>query len=96
MVLGTDLLPLALDMLSEAAIAGCLSREALQAFQQEYAFPHFTAVEAEMEILEILEHDGYLRKSPHGFVFVSNLVRDWWHKRFGMFFTSVLERQGRA
>ncbi|NTV46993.1 MAG: ATP-binding protein [Chlorobiales bacterium] len=96
MVLGTGLLPLGLDMLSEAAVSGCLSRETLKALQREYTFDYCTTTEAEMEILAILEHDGYLHQTPQGYVFVSNLVRDWWHKRYGMFFTSVLERGARG
>lgn len=92
MVLGLDLFPLALEMLSEAAITGYLSREALEALQSDYTFHQCTSVEAETEILRVLEHDGYLRASPKGYVFVSYLVRDWCKKRYSLFFTSVLKR----
>ena len=96
MVLGLDLFPLALEMLSEAAITGYLSRDALEALQRDYTFQQCTAVEAEAEILRVLEHDGYLRASPDGYVFVSHLVRDWCKKRYSMFFTPVLERRRKS
>jgi hypothetical protein len=93
MVLGLDLFPLALEMLSEAAITGYLSRDALETLQRDYTFHQCTAVEAEAEILRVLEHDGYLRTTPDGYAFVSHLVRDWCKKRYSLFFTPVLERR---
>jgi hypothetical protein len=34
--------------------------------------------------MEILQHDGYLRRQQNGsFVFESGLLRDWWQARFG-------------
>ena len=36
------------------------------------------------EVMEILQHDGYLRRQQNGsFVFESGLLRDWWQARFG-------------
>jgi hypothetical protein len=96
MVLGLELLPLGLDMLSEAAITGCLSHNALKVLQRDYSFQQCTAVEAETEILGVLEHDGYLRATPNGYVFVSYLVKDWWKKRYSLSFTPVLERRRKS
>ena len=96
MVLGLELFPLALEMLSEAAITGCLSREALEALQSDFPFQHCTCAEAETEILRVLEHDGYLRATSRGYVFVSHLVRDWCKKRYSLFFTPVLERRRKS
>jgi hypothetical protein len=93
MVLGPELLPLALDMLSEAAITGNLTRDALEVLQRDYAFQQRTSVEAETEILGVLEHDGYVRATSEGYTFVSKLVRDWWKKRYSLFFTPVLKRR---
>ena len=91
-VLGNELLSLALDMLSEAAITGCLNKEAIGAFQKEYTFDRIDTLEAEKEILWVVEHDGYLEQGSDGYVFVSKLLRDWWKKRYGNFFVPVLER----
>ena len=36
------------------------------------------------EVLDVLEHDGYLVRHEiiDGWRFSSNLIRDWWEKRF--------------
>ena len=36
------------------------------------------------EVLDVLEHDGYLVRHEiiDGWRFSSNLIRDWWKKRF--------------
>ncbi len=94
LVLGGDLLPLALEMLSEAAVTGQLTRESLAALQKYYSLPGRTTDKAEQEILQVLEHDGYLRHGPQGYAFISNLLRDWWRKRYDEFYTPVLKRGG--
>ena len=91
-VLGDELLPLALDMLAQAAIVGHLTRDALSAFQNEYTFEGRKVLDVQKHILWVLEHDGYLKQGPDGFQFVSTLLRDWWEKRHGMFFVAVGER----
>lgn len=91
-VLDKELLKLALDMLTEAAVTGCLTKEATKAFQGEYELDGRDVAEGQKEILWVLEHDGYLEKGAAGYVFVSKLLRDWWKNRHGMFFTPVLER----
>ena len=40
----------------------------------------------------VLEHDGYLSAEPRGYVFVSNLVRDWWRARHEFGYTPVSKR----
>jgi len=79
-------------MLNEATVTGCLTREAIKAFQKEYKFEGRNVVEVQKEVLMVLEHDGYLRLDSGGYVFVSRLVRDWWDKRNRLFYTRVLER----
>lgn len=91
-VLDKELLKLALDMLTEAAVVGCLTKEAINAFQGEYEVDGRDVVEGQKEILWVLEHDGYLEKVAEGYVFVSKLLRDWWKNRHGMFFAPVAER----
>ncbi|MFH1740967.1 MAG: ATP-binding protein [bacterium] len=92
-VLGEDALPLALDMLTETAVSGHLSREAILSLQKYYSFEDRNIVEVRNEIIWVLEHDGYLKSSPNGYVFVSNLLRDWWKARYEAFYTVVSERR---
>lgn len=91
-VLDTEACTFALDMLTEAAVVGQLSYEALKAFQREYAFDGRETGELQKEILWVLEHDGYLKKDRAGYVFVSKLLRDWWKNRYEHFYTPVSER----
>jgi hypothetical protein len=92
-VLGPELNTLAVEMLSEAAITGVLSREALNAFRKLYRIEGYSGVEAQQEIISVLEHDGYIAPGDGGYVFISNLIRDWWKKRNALFYTPVLERE---
>jgi len=92
MVLGKELFTLAIDMLTEAAVTGCLTNKAIQVFQKEYAVNGRNIAEAQKEILWVLEHDGYLEQDGKGYVFVSKLLRDWWKTRLGSGFIPVLER----
>jgi len=91
-VLGMELSPFAFDMLTEAAVTGRLDEQAIKAFQKEYAQPVNNVAEAQREILQVLEHDGYLKRSGDGFVFESKLLRDWWKNRHKVFFTPILKR----
>jgi hypothetical protein len=81
-VLGPDLRVLALSLLTEAAVAGALTRDAATRIAADEAGADPGALRV---VLDVLEHDGYLRPDPGGagLVFVSGLVRDWWRKRFG-------------
>lgn len=92
LMLGTNPLPLALEMLTESAVSGTLSREAIVALGRIYNFPGRTTDQVQREILLVLEHDGYLQRTDQGYTFVSRLVRDWWKRRYEGFFTPVLER----
>jgi hypothetical protein len=92
MVLGKDLFTLAIDMLTEAAVTRCLTKEAIATFRKEYTLEDVDIVEAQKEVIWVLEHDGYIRQSKEGYVFVSKLLRDWWKNRHGAFFTPILKR----
>jgi len=93
MVLGKELFTLAVDMLTEAAVEGCLTKEAIAALREEYTLEEADIVEAQKEVIWVLEHDGYIRQSKEGYVFVSKLLKDWWKNRHGAFFTPVSERR---
>ncbi len=79
-------LPLAIDLLTQASL-GALSWDAAR----RLAGDHITAAHdtrAVTDILEILQHDGYLRRREDGsFEFESFYVRDWWSTRHGATFT---------
>lgn len=76
-------LPLALDLLTEAAKHG-LSETAAVLLQQR----HGASAEQLRAVREILEHDGYLMRRGERWVFLSNFVRDWWSLRFSLGFES--------
>ncbi len=92
LVLDKSVLPLCLEMLTDAAVTGCLSRQALQAFQDSYSLEDRSVKEAQAQILQVLEHDGYLEPTQDGFVFVSKLLSDWWERHYGLLHTPILER----
>ena len=92
LVLGIEKMPLALDLITEAAVSGCLSREAIKQLEEDHVFEKEATADVQKDILWILEHDGYLTQAPPGYMFVSNLLRDWWKNRYYMFFTPVLKR----
>lgn len=92
LVLGPELFPLALEILTETAVAGCLTRQALTALQKAYEFHEKPPREVEEEILRILEHDGYIQSGKDGYRFVSHLLKDWWTKRYGYFRKPIIER----
>lgn len=83
---------LALDMLTEACLTGVLTADAallLAAGHTVEGRPE----DAVRWILLVLQHDGYLRQSETGFVFVSNLLRDWWKARFSFGYVPAAKRR---
>lgn len=92
MVLGREVFPLALDLLTEAAVTGHLTPDAVLALRRDYSFGERSVDEVEKEVLWVLEHDGYLAPEPKGYAFVSKLVRDWWKARHGFAYTPILQR----
>jgi hypothetical protein len=95
MVLGPDLHPLALELLTETALTGILTTEAVSTISRDYKFEGRTQSEVLREILGIAEHDGYLLKDDNGaYVFQSKLLKDWWAGHFGFGFQRASERKG--
>lgn len=82
MVLGGEGCRVALDLLTEAAVAnGLLSEDAIMRHRERQA-AEANPVPVE-DILHILEHDGYLEKHEGGYRFISGLLEDWWRTRYG-------------
>ena len=92
LVVDPDAFPFALEILTEAAVTGCLTRDALAALEKYYSFAERTTTEVQQEILRVLEHDGYLTLRNNGYVFVSKLLRDWWKARYSFRYVPVSER----
>jgi hypothetical protein len=111
MVLDPDELPLALDLLTEAAVTGTLSLDAIRVLIADNSEPGAPPrigfrpgeaqkggnpdIEPAREILDIFEHDGYLQLDGDRYVFVSTLVRDWWKARFQFGFVPASKRRVR-
>ena len=83
LVLGIDGYRVALELLAQTAANGSLDKEAMQGYGQalralgdgdEDRIPH---------VLDVLEHDGYLRRHPGGYRFESGLLEDWQRARQG-------------
>lgn len=93
MAFGLEVYPLALEILTEAAVTGYVDAEAALTICKEYVFEGLTSNEALRDILEILQHDGYLRQEGDEFVFVSNLLKDWWKRRFDFGYIPISKRR---
>ncbi|MFV8751751.1 ATP-binding protein [Nannocystaceae bacterium ST9] len=73
--LGSQLLPLAIDLLSEAAIAGPLTIPAVQQLAADFTPQQLR------EVLGTLLHDGYLHLENDVYSFPSSFLREWWKAR---------------
>lgn len=93
MVLGTELFPLALELLTETAVMGRLTSDTAIYLCQLYPIENQTSEEVLRQILEIFEHDGYLKKAGQEFRFVSNWLQDWWKAHFRFTYIPVSARR---
>lgn len=88
-VVHQELRAAALEMLTEAAITGRLTPKAGLMILESHGRTGTEARESLRFLLGVFAHDGYLRASGEAYVFVSNLLKDWWRHRFGFGFTPV-------
>ena len=88
-VVNQELRGAALEMLTEAAIAGRLTPKAALIILESHGKTGAEARECLRFLLGVFDHDGYLRASGEVYVFVSNLLKDWWRHRFGFGYTPV-------
>lgn len=93
MAFGLEVYPIALEILTEAAVRGYLDGEAALAICQDYEISKDDPNRILREVLEILQHDGYLIQKADRFEFVSHLLKDWWKARFAFGYTPVAERR---
>jgi hypothetical protein len=90
-VLGPKLDLLALDLLTESAVAGFLTPEAATILARRQFGDDWRS--QLLEVLSILEHDGYLHNQDGNYVFVSRLLREWWKARFEFAYVPVLNER---
>jgi uncharacterized protein len=93
LVLGPELHPLALELLTEAAVVGKLTADAADFLSRQYPVENRTPRDVLRHILGIFEHDGYLRNTALEFEFVSHLVQEWWKARFAFHYVPVAHRR---
>ena len=92
MVLGREIFPLALELLTETAVTGHLTGDALHKISDNYTFESLAIAEAQKQTLEVLEHDGYIERRSDHFRFVSKLLQDWWTARHGFGYIPTSKR----
>ncbi|MGQ0720554.1 MAG: ATP-binding protein [Candidatus Eiseniibacteriota bacterium] len=95
-VLAPEIVPLALDVLTEAAVVGLLTAEALDILVRHNIIDPGEQRAARGDVLGVLEHDGYLEQdpaTPDTYRFASHLLRDWWKRRFGDGYVSARKRR---
>lgn len=93
-VLGPRRMPLAIDLLSEAAIVGSVTAGSARILAADHFKDPQEAGGNLRDVLAILEHDGYLLREGEAFVFLSGLVRDWWKARFSFGYVPASDRVG--
>jgi hypothetical protein len=90
-VLGKENFSLALDLLNEAAVVGVLSIEAMSMLAASNTGKKDNQ-KLLREIMDILIHDGYLKETKKGYVFVAPLLKKWWQGRYKAYYIPSGER----
>ena len=92
MVLGDEDYTDALSLLSEAVVNdGLLTHPVVRLYRNEMVAKR--EEDGMVDVLYVLQHDGYLEECDGGYSFVSGLLEDWWRARHGRQFTSITQRQ---
>lgn len=74
---------IAMEILAEAATQGVFTAGARHCLERSYSALHVDDAAGNIaDVIEILEHDGYLESRDGGHRFPSHLLRDWWQARF--------------
>lgn len=89
---GMDIYPLALEIVTETAMTGSLDSISAMKICDSYNIETRSSQETLRDILEVLQHDGYVEKKGDSFIFVSNLLCDWWKNHFGFAYVPVSKR----
>ncbi|MCY4314211.1 MAG: hypothetical protein OXD44_11090, partial [Gammaproteobacteria bacterium] len=73
---------IAMKILAETAIQKKLTPAAIRNLERSYRQIMENAGQLISEVMDILEHDGYLVPSDNVYCFASRLLQDWWEGRF--------------
>ena len=73
---------IAMEILAEAAVEGAFTPDAKNCLVRMYSRLVNDAATRIADVLEVLEHDGYLEANDDGHRFASRLLKDWWTARF--------------
>jgi hypothetical protein len=90
-VLGKENFSLALDLLNEAAVESVLSIEAMSILAT-FNTGKKDNQKLLREIMDILIHDGYLKETKKGYIFVAPLLKKWWQGRYKAYYIPAGER----
>ena len=85
--------PIAMEILAEAAVQGVFTSGAKNCLGGLYSRLIDDASTRIADVLEVLEHDGYLRHGNDGHSFESRMLQDWWASRFKGHHTPIQCRQ---
>lgn len=85
---------IAMAILVEAATQHAFTADARYCLMQLYATLVSDASERIVEVLDVLEHDGYLARCDDEYQFASKLLKDWWRSRFQDNYIPLQERGG--
>ena len=93
LVLDREQYGLALELLSEAAVAdGRLKEATLRERRRRWlSTPNKNESDVE-QVLHVLEHDGYLVRDDKGYRFASGWLEAWWRTRHAQHFTPLRDR----
>lgn len=92
LMLGRDVLPFALDLLTETAVTGKLTSQAANIVATDMLADPAERASTLRNTLAVLEHDGYVQRTAGNYVFVSSLLRDWWKMRHEFAFKPAAKR----
>lgn len=73
----------ALVILTEASVRDGIGWKRAKAICGKFEIPDEEAGDMLRDVFDVLEYDGYLEYRGDTYVFVSNLLKDWWKNRFG-------------
>lgn len=90
-ILGRSSYPIALEMLTATAKTGRLAGTVVDRYLDYFPTGDEYKRLSVQDVLNVLCHDGYLYRQDDGYQFVSGLLEDWWRRRYGRHFVSVLQ-----
>ena len=88
--------PIAMEILAEAAVQEVFTSDARHSLDRMYSRLVNDAPVRIADVLEILEHDGYLKLDNDGYRFESHMLKDWFSARFRDHHIPILQRNNYA